>query len=64
MSLTGKYLKYSPEITLEIFTLVWDKLIELGFKPKNNNINSEFNVFLDEHNYLIINSNQFLQKRN
>ena len=26
MSLAGKYLKYSPEITLEIFTLIWDKL--------------------------------------
>ena len=26
MPLTGKYLKYSPEITLEIFTLIWDKL--------------------------------------
>ena len=59
MPLQNKYLKYSPEITLEVFTLIWDKLIELGFKPKNNNINSEFNAFLDEHNYLIINSNQF-----
>ena len=29
MPLTGKYLKYSPEITLEIFTLIWDKLVEL-----------------------------------
>ena len=32
MSLAGKYLKYSPEITLEIFTLVWNKLIENGCK--------------------------------
>lgn len=32
MPLKGKYLKYSPEITLEIFTLVWDKLIENGCK--------------------------------
>ena len=32
MPLTGKYLKYSPEITLEIFTLVWNKLIENGCK--------------------------------
>lgn len=26
MPLKGKYLKYSPEITPEIFTLIWDKL--------------------------------------
>ena len=32
MPLTGKYLKYSPEITLKIFTLIWDKLIENGCK--------------------------------
>lgn len=55
MPLKGKYLKYSPEITLEIFTLVWDKLIELGFKSKyNNNLPNEFNSFIDKHNYLII----------
>lgn len=32
MPLKGKYLKYSPEITLEIFTLVWNKLIKNGCK--------------------------------
>lgn len=32
MPLEGKYLKYSPEITPEIFTLVWDKLIKSGCK--------------------------------
>ena len=26
MTLQNKQLKYSPEITLEIFTLVWNKL--------------------------------------
>ncbi len=31
-----KYLKYDPSITLEIFTLVWNKLIELGYKSFNN----------------------------
>lgn len=29
MPLTNKYLKYTPEITLEIFTLVWNKLESL-----------------------------------
>lgn len=27
-----KYLEYEPKITLEIFTLVWNRLIELGYK--------------------------------
>jgi hypothetical protein len=35
MPLTNKYLKYSPEITLEIFKLIWDKLLENGWKPFN-----------------------------
>lgn len=30
--LTGKYLKYKPEITFEIFQKIWDKLIENGWK--------------------------------
>jgi len=32
MPITNRYLKYTPEITLEIFTLVWDKLIKCGLK--------------------------------
>ena len=31
-----KYLEYEPKITLEIFTLVWNRLIELGYKSFNN----------------------------
>ena len=27
-----KYLEYDPSITLEIFTLVWNRLIDLGYK--------------------------------
>ena len=34
--LEGKYLKYSPEITFEVFKLVWDKLISLGYRPFNS----------------------------
>jgi len=39
MPLTGKYLKYSPKITLEIFTLIWDKLIECNWKHNNEGNN-------------------------
>ena len=43
MPLKGKYLKYRPEITLEIFTLVWDKLIECGWK-NNNEGNNNYDI--------------------
>lgn len=33
--LTDKSLKYTPEITLEIFTLVWNKLIENGWSHRH-----------------------------
>ena len=33
MPLTGKYIKYTPEINLEIFTLIYDKLGSIGVKP-------------------------------
>ena len=36
LPLKGKYLKYSPEITFEVFKLVWDKLISLGYKSFNS----------------------------
>ena len=49
MPLTGKYLKYSPEITLEIFKLVYNKLIELKWAPKEmesaRTLWKEFNVY-------------------
>ena len=32
MPLTDKYLKYSPKITLEIFTMVWNKLLNNGWR--------------------------------
>ena len=59
MPLQEKYLKYRPEITLEIFTLIWGKLIDLGFKPAHENISEEFGHFKNEHNSLIIGSNVF-----
>ena len=43
LPLEGKYLKYSPEITFDIFKLVWDKLISLGY--------SSYNSKFDEHRY-------------
>lgn len=36
LPLEGKYLEYSPEITFDIFKLVWDKLISLGYKSSNS----------------------------
>lgn len=59
MPLTNKFLRYTPEITLEIFTLIWEKLIDLGFRPTHENTSKEFGYFKDEHNYLIIGSNVF-----
>ena len=34
MPLQNKYLRYSPEITLEILTLIWNKLLSLEIKGK------------------------------
>jgi len=49
MPLTNKCLKYSPEITLEIFKLVYNKLIELKWAPKEmesaRTLWKEFNVY-------------------
>ena len=60
MTLANKYLRYSPEITLEIFELVWNKLIESGFKSKyNNKLYSEFKAFKNRHNYLVIDDTYF-----
>ena len=45
MPLTGKYLKYTPEITFEIFQKIWDKLLENGWKSKNGDVEYQFNFF-------------------
>jgi hypothetical protein len=42
--LTGKYLKYKPEITFEIFQKVWDKLVENGWRC-DFSLTSEYNNF-------------------
>jgi hypothetical protein len=51
MPLTGKYLKYSPEITLEIFTLVCDKLKKTGLTSMEAEDNYDY--FSGRYNYLI-----------
>ena len=50
--LTNKYLKYSPEITLEIFTLIYNKLIECGLK--SNSINDTYGYFSNKYPFLTI----------
>ena len=50
--LTNKYLKYSPEITLEIFTLIYNKLIECGLK--SNSINVTYGYFSNKYPFLTI----------
>ena len=45
MPIKNKYLKYTPEITLEIFTLVWNKLIECGWEGHLTGLYSEYNYF-------------------
>jgi hypothetical protein len=52
--LEGKYLKYSPEITLEIFTLVCNKLIESGWEHDSAyNLSNSFEEFKSDYNYLV-----------
>ena len=60
MPLTKKYLKYSPEITLEIFTLVWNKLIERGFNAQQGNyfLSEEYNCFSCKFQILKLNSEE------
>ena len=49
-----KYLKYDSSITLEIFTLVWNKLIELGYKSFNDyNVEKRYNQFKGHFNYFM-----------
>ena len=60
MTLANKYLRYSSEITLDIFELVWNKLIEFGFKSRyDNKLYSEFKAFRNRHNYLTIDDTHF-----
>jgi len=65
MPLTNKYLKYCPEITFEIFTLVWDKLLENGWKQfANNNIQQAWNEFKTRGSTGDIKNKVFFQHEN
>src|SRR5574343_1318372 len=47
-----KYLEYEPKITLEIFTLVWNRLIELGYKSFNGaTIEERYDEFKGRYGY-------------
>lgn len=47
-----KYLEYESKITLEIFTLVWNKLIELSYKSFNNaTIEKGYDEFKGRYRY-------------
>ena len=49
-----KYLKYEPKITLEIFILVWNRLIELGYKSFNSlTVEHRYNEFNGHFNYFM-----------
>lgn len=52
--LTNKYLKYSPEITLEIFKLVWNKLIDSGINAQqgNDSVEREYALFSSKFSFL------------
>jgi len=50
MPLTNKFLRYSPEITLDIFTLVWNKLIECGLRPVHK-LENAWKEFSGNYNY-------------
>jgi len=50
MPLTGKYIKYQPEITLEIFTLVWNKLIKYGWTIYNTQSINEVYSYISKGN--------------
>ena len=47
-----KYLEYESKITLEIFTLVWNRLIELGYKSFDNaTIEERYDEFKGRYSY-------------
>jgi len=50
MPLNNKYLKYSPEITLEIFTLVYNKLILNGWKSLS--LRDSYDYFKGNYQFL------------
>ena len=50
MPLKNKYLKYSPEITLEIFTLVYNKLIKEGWKSVD--LEENYRYFVKKYSFL------------
>ena len=53
MPLKGKYIKYSPEITLEIFTLIYSKLINSGWKEySSKKIEESYSQFKTQYNHL------------
>jgi len=66
MSLTNKYLKYSPKITLEIFTLVCNKLIDNGWELYNNQSIECIWEYLSVKNWLGIkdDNNRIIQYKN
>mgnify|MGYP007069469421 CR=1 FL=1 len=45
MPLTNKYLKYSPEITLEIFEKIWNKLLEVYKVSYPDDLETRFEEF-------------------
>ena len=52
MPLSGKYLKYNESITFEIFKLVWDRLLELGWRENSNSsIESRWVEFTSKYPY-------------
>ena len=58
MPLQNKFLRYSPEITLEIFTLVYNKLIENGINPSHKeSITTKYDNFSGTENYLQLDGN-------
>ena len=53
-SFKEKYLKYEPKITLEIFTLVWNRLIELGYKSFYDiTVKERYNEFKERSGYFM-----------
>ena len=58
MDFRNKYLKYTPEITFDIFQKVWDKLIESGYLPFDKyDVERGFGDFKTLYNYLRIAEN-------
>jgi predicted transcriptional regulator len=57
MDFKDKFIRYHPDITFEIFELIWDKLHSMGYKDiAGTDINSRFKIFRNR-NYLKLSSN-------